>query len=74
MTPCKRRVIRLTSVPSQYGKPYVLRINEGGKTVSIKVKGSRTWFTVTTQQIWTMGAWNRAAELKAERAEKRKKK
>jgi hypothetical protein len=48
-------------------KPFVIKINEGGKTVSIKIKGKRTWFTVTVKQIWTMGAWNRAAEIKAER-------
>jgi len=73
MTPCNRRVVRVTSeIHGPSRKPFVIRINEGGKTVSIKIKGRRTWFTVTIRQLWTMGAWNRAAEIKAERKAKRK--
>ncbi len=74
-TKCRRRVIRETSEihgPTQ--KPYVLRINEGGRSVSIKIKGRRTWYTVPTKQLWTMGAWNKAAEVRAARAAKRKEK
>ena len=71
-TKCRRRVIRETSEihgPTQ--RPFILKINEGGKTVSIKIKGRRTWFTVTVKQIWTTGAWNAAAVIRAERKRKR---
>lgn len=57
MIRCKRRVIRETSeIHGPTRKPFVVRINEGGRTVSIKIKGRRTWFTVTIRQLWTMGA------------------
>ena len=65
---CKRRVVRVTSEihgPTQ--QPFVLRIDPGGRTVGIKIKGRRTWFVVTTRQIFTQGGWNAAAAIKAEK-------
>ncbi len=77
MITCKRRVVRVTSeIHGPTGKPYVLRINEGGRTVSVKIKGKRTWTTCTVKQIVTMAAWNAAAVIRAEkkrRKEERKK-
>lgn len=68
----KRRVVRETSeIDGITGCPYVLRIDAGGRTVSIKVKGRRTWYTVTVKQIWAQGAWNLAAQLRAEKKAKR---
>lgn len=75
MTPAKRRVIRETNeLNGPSGKPYVLRIDPGGATVSIKIKGRRTWFTVTTKQIFTMGAWNAAAAIRAKKRADREEK
>ena len=75
MITCKRRVLRVTSeINGPSGKPYVVRINEGGKTISIKIKGRRTWFTIPIRQLWTVGAWNKAAEIRAEKKRKREEK
>lgn len=73
MIRAKRRVVRETAeIHGPSGRPFVLRIDESGRTVSIKVKGKRTWYTVTAKQIWSMGAWNKAAEVRAERLAKKR--
>lgn len=76
MIVCKRRVIRATTEIHHSGKPFVIRLDAGGKTVSVKIKGRRTWFTVTVKQLYTMGGWNAAAVLrakkKAEKAERKR--
>ena len=72
MIRCKRRVVRETSeIHGPTGKPYVVRLDAGGRTVSIKIKGTRTWYVVTVKQIWTTGGWNAAAVLRAARKAKR---
>ncbi len=72
MTPCKRRVVRVTNeINGPSMRPYVIRLDPGGKTVSIKIKGKRSWFTVSIRQIWTMGAWNAAAVIRAEKKRKK---
>lgn len=72
MTPLKRRVVRVTAeVHGPTGMPYVIRLDPGGHTVSIKIKGRRSWHQVTIKQIWAQGGWNSAAVLRAEKKRKR---
>ena len=67
----KRRVIRVSSEVHHSGRNYVIRINEGGRTISVKLKGTRTWYTITVKQAFTMGAWNLAAQIRAEKKRKK---
>lgn len=63
-----RPVLRVTrEIHPQTGKHLVIRIDPNGRTVSIKVKGTRTWYTVTLRQIFAQGGWNKAAQIRAER-------
>jgi len=67
MIPVNRAVVRqLGEVDRQAKKPYVLRLEPGGKLIRIKIKGQRRWFTVTVSQLWYLGAANRAAEIRAD--------
>lgn len=72
MTTLARKVTRLTACRDHRGKPLVIRLEEGGTLVRMKTKGSRRWYTVSIQQIWRQGAMNRLAEIRQERAERRK--
>ena len=51
-------------------KPLVIELNT--TFIRIRCKGQRHSFTVTYQQLWTLGAKNSAAALQAEREAKRK--
>lgn len=64
----KRRVLRITSeIHGPTMQPFVIRIDAGGRSVSIKIKGRRTWYTIPVRQLFTMGGWNAAAALRAEK-------
>lgn len=63
----KRRVLRMSTELHHSGRPYVVRINEGARTISVRLKGLRTWYTITVKQAFTMGAWNLSAQLRAEK-------
>jgi hypothetical protein len=64
----RRRVVRLTTeIDQRTGRAWVIRINEGGRSVSVRLKGTRTWTTCTLRQVITMAAWNAAAAIKAEK-------
>lgn len=72
MIVAKRRVLRVSNeIHGPTGQPFVIRIDPGGRTVSIKIKGRRTWFTVTVKQLYSTGAWNAAAVLKAKKKAER---
>lgn len=72
MTELTRPVTRQTSERDhRTGKPLVIRLEEGGRLVRMKVKGSRTWYTIGVKEIWVAGARNKAARIKAERKAKR---
>lgn len=72
MTNLDRAIVRVTSeYDHRTRKPLVIRLEEGGRLVRIKVKGARTWYTVTVREIWVAGARNKAAELRAERIRRR---
>ncbi len=67
-TLCNRRVIRLTTVvDARTRRPWIIRLNEGGRTVSVRLKGTRKWTTATLQQVVTAAAWNEAQAIKAEK-------
>lgn len=70
----RRRVLRVSVIEHHTGRPFVVRIDEGARSVSIKLKGCRTWFTVTIKQLYTMGGWNAAAAIRAERKRLREEK
>jgi hypothetical protein len=73
MITLKRNVTRETNlIDYRTRKPIVIQLVEGGDIVRIKAKGARTWYSVTYQQIWVLGAQNRAAEIRAERKAKKK--
>jgi hypothetical protein len=46
------------------GRPYVIQLPPGGKIVRVKLKGTRTWYTVTIEQLFMQGARNAAAEIR----------
>jgi hypothetical protein len=72
MIPVRRAVTReMADRDHRTGKPFVLRLVEGGRLVRIKVKGARTWFTVTVKQIWYLGAQNEVAERRARKKAER---
>lgn len=73
MIRCKRRVVReMAEVDSRTGQPIVLILEEGGRLVKVRAKGTRTTYTITVKEIWLQGAKNAAAELKRLKLEKRK--
>jgi hypothetical protein len=73
MVKVDRAVVRETAeIDYRTRKPFVLMLVPGGRLLKIKVKGSRSWFTVTVKQVWQAGAQNRAVELRAEKAARRK--
>ena len=58
-----KNLFRETSeVDPRTSRPIVLQLVEGGKLVKLKLKGERTWYTVTVKQLWMLGAQNRASE------------
>ncbi len=67
MIVAKRRVIRCSVECHHSGRAFVVRIDEGARSVSIKLKGLRTWFRIPTKQLYTVGGWNAAAAIKAEK-------
>lgn len=52
-------------------RPLVIELIEGGRLVRIREKGRRTGYTVTYQQIFVLGARNRAVELKLAKQQRR---
>lgn len=54
------------------GRPVVVTLRPGGLLVEVREKGRRTRYTVTVQEIYVKACWNAAAQLRRERAEKRK--
>ena len=70
MTPLRRPVVRVTSTYDyRTRKPYVVRLEQGGELVRIKIFGGRSWLTVTIKQLWQLACETKA---KIERAEKRR--
>lgn len=68
----KRPVVReTTEYDYRTKKPFVIRLEIGGKLVKIKVKGSRSWYTVPVKQIWVMGAANEAVRVREEKQARR---
>lgn len=55
---------QMSEVDYRTRQPFVLQLVPGGRLVRIKTKGSRTWYTVTIQQIWQAGARNRLIEVR----------
>jgi hypothetical protein len=69
------RVIRETAfIDYRTRRPVVICLEEGGRFVRLWVKRNRRnrAYTVPYSEIWTAGARIRAAELKAEKARRRK--
>ncbi len=69
-----RAVTRTTSTidTTRGGRRYlVVRLEEGGKLVRIRPKGTRTWYSVTYADVYRLAVRNRAQELKAEKAARR---
>ena len=63
-----RPVTRETCARDQRtGRPYVIQLPTGGKMVRIKLKGTRTWYTLTIEQLFMQGARNAAADIRHER-------
>ena len=68
-----RGVVRVTNERDhRSGKPLVIALMPGGRLLRIKVKGARRWYVVTVKQVWYQGALNRAAEIRAEKAARRR--
>jgi hypothetical protein len=66
-----RPVVRETAERDhRTGKPLIIRLEEGGHLIRMKVKGERRWYTVRLAEVWFLGAKNRAAELRLEKAAK----
>ena len=64
----RRRIIRQsTEIDARTGRYWVIRLNEGCRTVSVKLKGTRKWTTCTLKQIVNACAWNEAQAIKAEK-------
>ena len=69
-TKLDRPVVRETSERDhRTGKPLIIKLEAGGKLVKLKVKGERSWYTVTIKQILVMGAQNLVAEQRRLKAE-----
>jgi len=68
----KRRVIRASTEIHHSGRAFVVRIDEGARTVSVKLKGLRTWYVVPVRQLFSVGGWNLAAQIRAEKVRKKK--
>jgi hypothetical protein len=67
-----RRLTRQSdAIDRRSGRPYVIQLEAGGKLVRIKLKGCRLWYTVTVEQLFLEGARNAAAEIRAERFQRR---
>jgi hypothetical protein len=70
--PTSRAIVRQTAERDhRTGKPLLVRLELGGHLVRVKVKGERRWYTVTVSQLWMLGAKNRAAEIRQQKAEAR---
>lgn len=69
-TKLTRPVTRETSViDHRTNKPLIIRLEEGGKIVRMKIKGERNWYTITIMQIYMLGASNKATEIKQAKAQ-----
>ena len=68
MIELRRPVTRVTAERDhRTGRPLVIRLEEGGRLVRMRAKGTRRWYTVSVKEIWLCGARNRAQEIRAER-------
>lgn len=68
-----RAVTRQTNQldPIKRRLPLVVRLEVGGKILRLKVKGTRTWYTVTFDAIFRLACRIRAVELVEERKRRR---
>jgi len=63
-----RDLVRETSyVDPKSGNPIVIQLNEGGKTVTVRVKRTHTEFRVTVEQIWNLALRTAMHAAQAER-------
>ena len=71
-TKLTRAVVRETSeIDHRTRKPYIIKLEEGGKLVKLKVKGERSWYTVTVRQLVVLGGRNKVEEERRLKAERR---
>jgi hypothetical protein len=70
-------VVRVTTETDyRTRKPFVVRLEVGGRLIRVKTLGARTWFSATVKQLYQLAVETRVRELRAEkqrlRAERRK--
>jgi len=72
MTNLDRPILRQTGTlePSHRRKPLVVRLTS--RTIQIREKGTRRWYTVPYDEIFRMGCRIRAQELREEKAARRR--
>lgn len=66
-----RPVTRETAYRSR-GRPVIITLREGGLLIDLREKGRRSRVTLTIGEAWIKACWNAAAQLKREKAERRK--
>lgn len=57
----------MTLDPIRRRKPLVVRLEQGGRLLRIKVKGTRTWYTIGFDEIYRAAIRLKAAALRAEK-------
>lgn len=77
MTGLERPVVRRTAeIDHVTRKPFVVRLESGGRLVKVKTFGSRTWFSVTVKQLYQLAVQTavneRARQKRLEREARRK--
>ena len=71
----KRAVRRETNVPdtTRSGRrPFIVLLEQGGRVVKIKPKGTRRWYVVDYASIFRLGVQVRAREIAEEKKARRK--
>lgn len=71
LTRLTRRVLR-QSAAAVKGRPILVLLEEGGRLIRLRAKGTRTWYTITVEQAYWAGVHNAAQEQRRLREEARR--
>lgn len=67
-----RRETRSIDTTRSGRRPLVVMLEVGGKILRIRPRGTRTWYTVTYEDIYRLATRNRMQEIQRERVARRK--
>ena len=63
LTCLDRPVVRVTRAVER-GRPIVVKLEEGGKLIRLKLKGTRTWYTCSVESVFWLAVRNAMADVR----------